>query len=132
MEMKARKAAQQATSAVANRSGPPQSVPSPPLATSVSASSAPVAGITVSADSDVLSFVSVPSGPNPPFSPIPRTPTSPASSTTSTTSLPNPPVASSGVTPGTEVSVPAEVDGDGGAGDDEAASKSSVPLGGVF
>ncbi|GMF31929.1 unnamed protein product [Phytophthora fragariaefolia] len=88
VDLKARKAAQQAISAAANRIGLPQSSPPPLPVTSAPASSAPVSGIAVSADSSVLSFASA--------------------------------------------SVPVEVDEDGGAGDGEAVSESSGPLGEVF
>ncbi|GMF36162.1 unnamed protein product [Phytophthora fragariaefolia] len=107
------KAAKQATSAAISRSGPSQSVPSSLPAASVPISSAPISGIAVSDDSDVLSYASIPSGSDPPFSPIPRTPASPASSTASTASLPSTPVVSRGITPGTEASVPVEIDDDG-------------------
>ncbi|GMF51143.1 unnamed protein product [Phytophthora fragariaefolia] len=126
------KAARQATSAAAKHSKPTTRALSPPQASSASVSSAPVSGIAVLVDSDVLSFVSVPSGSNPPFSPIPRTPTSPASSTASTTSFPSTPAAHSRVNPGTEASVSVEIDEDGGAGADEAASEASDVIGGVF
>ncbi|GMF46753.1 unnamed protein product [Phytophthora fragariaefolia] len=84
VHLKARKAAKQAASAAASSSGSSQSVPSSLPTASLSTSSAPVSGIAVSADSDGLSFASIPSGSDPPFSPIPRTPASPASSTAST------------------------------------------------
>ncbi|GMF51371.1 unnamed protein product [Phytophthora fragariaefolia] len=62
-----------AKSSVKLRSAPPPpSVPSSLPAASVPPSSAPISGIAVSADSDVLSFTSIPSGSDPPFSPIPR------------------------------------------------------------
>ncbi|GMF34039.1 unnamed protein product [Phytophthora fragariaefolia] len=130
VDLKARKAAKQAASAVV--SGSPQSVPSSLPATSLPTSSAPISGIAVSADSVVLSFASIPSGSDPPFSPIPRTPASPASSTTSTASLPSTPVLSRGITPGTEASVPVEIDDDGGFGADGVASDASVAPGRVF
>ncbi|GMF52140.1 unnamed protein product [Phytophthora fragariaefolia] len=104
------------------------SVPSSLSAASLPTSSAPISGIAVSADSDVLSFASIPSGSDPPFSPIPRTPASPASSTASTASLPSTPVVSRGITPGTEASIPVEIDDDGGLGADEAASDASVAV----
>ncbi|GMF47874.1 unnamed protein product [Phytophthora fragariaefolia] len=132
VDLKARKAAKQAASAVVSSSGPPQSVPSSLPAASFSTSSAPISRIAVSADSGVLSFASIPSGSDPPFSPIPRTPASPASSTASTASLPSTPVVSRGITPGTEASVPVEIDDDGGFGADGAASEASVAPGGVF
>ncbi|GMF52182.1 unnamed protein product [Phytophthora fragariaefolia] len=132
VDLKARKAAKQAASAEVSSSGPPQSVPSSLPVASLSTSSAPISGIAVSADSDVLSFASIPSGPDPPFSPIPRTPASPASSTASTASLPSMPVVSRGITPGAEASVPVEIDDDGGFGADGAASEASVAPGGVF
>ncbi|GMF38676.1 unnamed protein product [Phytophthora fragariaefolia] len=115
--------------AVVSSSGPPQSVLP---AASLSTSSAPISGIAVSADSDVLSFASIPSGSDPPFSPIPRIPASPASSPTSTGSLPSTPVVSRRITPGTEASIPIEIDDDGGLGADGAASDASVAPGGVF
>ncbi|GMG15244.1 unnamed protein product [Phytophthora fragariaefolia] len=71
-------------------------------------------------------------GSDPPFSPIPRTPASPASSTASTASLPSTPVVSRGITPGTEASVPVEIDDDGDFGAAGAASDASVAPGGVF
>ncbi|GMF16060.1 unnamed protein product [Phytophthora fragariaefolia] len=132
VDLKARKAAKQAASAVVSSSGPPQSVPSSLPAASLSISSAPISGIAVSADSDVLSFASIPSGSDPPFSPISRTPAPPASSTASTASLPSTPVMSRGITPGTKASVPVEIDGDGVFGADGAASEASVAPGGVF
>ncbi|GMF30574.1 unnamed protein product [Phytophthora fragariaefolia] len=132
VDLTARKAAKQATSAAVSSSGPSQSVPSSLPAASAPTSSAPIAGIAVSADSDVLSLASIPSGSDPPFSPIPRTPASPASSTASTASLPSTPVVSRGITPGTEASVPVEIDDDGGSGADGAASEASVAPGGVF
>ncbi|GMF22378.1 unnamed protein product [Phytophthora fragariaefolia] len=132
VDLKARKAVKQAASAATSSSGSSQCVPSSLPAVSVSTSSAPVPGIAVSADSGVLSFASVPSGSNPPFSPIPRTPTPPASSTVSTASVPSTPVGPSGVTPGTEASVPVEIDDDGGSGADGATSAASVAPGGVF
>ncbi|GMG18196.1 unnamed protein product [Phytophthora fragariaefolia] len=132
VDSKARKAAKQAASAVVSSSGPPQSVPSSLSAASLPTSSAPISGIAVSADSDVLSFASIPSGSDPPLSPIPRTPASPASSTASTASLPSTPVVSRGITPGTEASIPVEIDDDGGLGADGAASDASVAPGGVF
>ncbi|GMF16512.1 unnamed protein product [Phytophthora fragariaefolia] len=135
VDLKARKAATQAASAVVSSSGPHQSVPSSLPAASPSTSSAPIAGIAVSADSDVLSFASIPSGSYPPFSPAPRTPASPASSassTASTASLPSTPVVSRGITPGTEASVPVEINDDGGFGTDGAASEASVAPGRVF
>ncbi|GMF34021.1 unnamed protein product [Phytophthora fragariaefolia] len=132
VDLKARKAAQQAAAAVVSSSGPPQSVPSSLPAASLSTSSAQISGIAVSADSDVLSFASIPSGSDPPLSPTPRTPASPASSTASTASLPSTPVVSRGITPGTEASVPVEIDDDGGFGADGAASEASVAPGGVF
>ncbi|GMF47833.1 unnamed protein product [Phytophthora fragariaefolia] len=101
VDLKARKAAKQAASAAASGSG------------------------------NVLSFASIPSGSDPPFSPIPRPPASPASSTASTASLPSTPVVSRGITPGTEASVPVEVDDAGGSGADGAASEASVAPGGV-
>ncbi|GMF23121.1 unnamed protein product [Phytophthora fragariaefolia] len=55
-----------------------------------------------------------------------------ASSTASTASLPSTPVVSRGITPGTEASVPVEIDDDGGSGADGAASEASVASGGVF
>ncbi|GMF32020.1 unnamed protein product [Phytophthora fragariaefolia] len=74
-----------------------------------------------------------------PSSPVTTTSTSsapvsasPASSTASTASLPSTPVVSRGVTPGTEASVPGEIDDDGGSGTGGAASEASVALGGVF
>ncbi|GMF34802.1 unnamed protein product [Phytophthora fragariaefolia] len=113
--MKGRSAARQAALAAAKHSKPtPRDLPPPP-ASSAPMSSAPVSGIAVSADSDVHSFESVPSGYYPPFSPISRPPMSPASSTASAMSLPSTPVAPSGVTPGTEASVPVEIDDNGGA-----------------
>ncbi|GMF40727.1 unnamed protein product [Phytophthora fragariaefolia] len=132
VDLKARKAAKQAASAVVSSSGPPQSVPSSLSAASLPTPSAPISGIAVSVDSDVLSFAFIPSGSDPPFSPIPRTPAPPASSTASTASLPSTPVVSSGIAPGTEASVPVEIDDDGGLGADGAASDASVPPGGVF
>ncbi|GMF14868.1 unnamed protein product [Phytophthora fragariaefolia] len=54
------------------------------------------------------------------------------SSTASTASLPSTPVGPSGVTPGTEASVPVEIDDDGGSGADGATSAASVAPGGVF
>ncbi|GMF47188.1 unnamed protein product [Phytophthora fragariaefolia] len=130
--LKARKAAKQAASVVVSSSGPPQCVPSSLSAASLLTSSAPISGIAISPDSDVLSFASIPSGSDPPFSPIPRTPASPASSTASTASLPSAPAVSRGITPGTEASVPVEIDDDGGFGADGAASEASVASGGVF
>ncbi|GMF50603.1 unnamed protein product [Phytophthora fragariaefolia] len=132
VDLKARKAAKQATSAAVSGSGPSQNVlPSPPT-TTASTSSAPVSGIAASIDSDVSSFASIPSGSDPPFSPIPRTPASPVSSTASTASLPITPGCPSGIAPGTEASVPVEIDDDGGSGADGAASEASVAPGGVF
>ncbi|GMF45025.1 unnamed protein product [Phytophthora fragariaefolia] len=58
-------------------------------------------------------------------------PTSPTSSMASTASLPSTPVGPSGVTPGTEASVPVEVDDDGSSGADGATSTASVTPGGV-
>ncbi|GMF47210.1 unnamed protein product [Phytophthora fragariaefolia] len=130
VDLKARKAARQAASAVVSSSGPPQSVPSSLSAASLPTSSAPMSGIAVSADSDVLSFASIPSGSDPPFTPIPRTPASPASSTASTASLPSTPVVSRGIGPGTEASIPVEIDDDGRLGADGAASDASVVRGG--
>ncbi|GMF32119.1 unnamed protein product [Phytophthora fragariaefolia] len=127
---KARTAAKQAASVVVSSSGPPQSVPFSLPAASPSTLSAPIAGIAVSADSDVLLFSSISRGSDPPFSPIPRAPTSPASSTASTASLPSTPVVSRGITPGTEASVPVEIDDDGGSGADGAASEASAAPGG--
>ncbi|GMF47881.1 unnamed protein product [Phytophthora fragariaefolia] len=132
VDLKARKAAKQAVSAVVSSSGPPQSAPSSLSAASLPTSSAPISGIAVSADSDVLSFASIPSGSDPPFSPIPRTPASPASSTASTASLPSTPVVSRSIAPGTEASVPVEIDDDGGLGADGAASDASDAPGCVF
>ncbi|GMF14405.1 unnamed protein product [Phytophthora fragariaefolia] len=123
---------EQAAAAVVSSSGPYQSVPSSLPDASLSTSSAPISGIAVSADSDVLSFASIPSGSDPPFSPIPRAPASPASSTASTASLPIPQLVSRGITPGTEALVPVEIDDNGGLGADEAASEASVAPGGVF
>ncbi|GMF42340.1 unnamed protein product [Phytophthora fragariaefolia] len=132
VDLKTRKTTKQAASGVAGGSGPSQSVlPSPPT-TTASTSSAPVSGIAASVDSDVLSFASIPSGSDPPFSPIPRTPASPVSSTASTVSLSSTPGSPSGVTPGTEASVPVEIDDDGGSGSDGATSAASVALGGVL
>ncbi|GMF49026.1 unnamed protein product [Phytophthora fragariaefolia] len=132
VDLKARKAAKQATSAAVSGSGPSQNVlPSPPT-TTASTSSASVSGIAASIDSNVLSFASIPSGSDPPFSPIPRTPASPVSSTASTASLPSTPGGPSGITPGTEASVPVEIDDDGGSGADGAASEASVATGGVY
>ncbi|GMF26820.1 unnamed protein product [Phytophthora fragariaefolia] len=130
VDLKARKVAKQAAPAVVSSSGPPQSVPTSLSAASLPTSSAPISGIAVSADSDVLSFASIPSGSDPPFSPIPRTPASPASSTASTASFPSTPVVSRGITPGTEASIPVEIDDDGGLGADGAASDASVAPGG--
>ncbi|GMF18035.1 unnamed protein product [Phytophthora fragariaefolia] len=65
-------------------------------------------------------------------SPIPRAPTSPAPSTAPTTSLPSTPVTPSGVTPGTEASVLVEIDDDGGAVADGAATETSDAIGGGF
>ncbi|GMF57228.1 unnamed protein product [Phytophthora fragariaefolia] len=132
VDLKARKAAKQAASVVVSSSGPPQSVPSSLSAASLSTSSAPISGIAVSADSDVLSFASIPSGSDPPFSPIPRALASPAPSTASTASLPSPPVVSRGITPGAEASIPVEIDDDGGLGAGGAASDASVAPGEVF
>ncbi|GMF23707.1 unnamed protein product [Phytophthora fragariaefolia] len=132
VDLMAQKAAKQAASAVVSSSGPLQSVPSSLSAASLSTSSAPISGIAVSTDIDVLSFASIPSGSDPPFSPIPRTPASPASSTASTASLPSTPVVSRGITPGTEASIPVEIDDDGGLGADGAASDAPVAPGGVF
>ncbi|GMF56426.1 unnamed protein product [Phytophthora fragariaefolia] len=132
VDLKARKAANQAASAAASSSGSSQNVLPSPLVTSASTPSTPVSGIAVSADSDVLSFAAFPGGSDPPFSPIPRTPASPASSTASTASLPSTPVVSRGITRGTEASVPVEIDDDGGSGADGAASEASVAPGGVF
>ncbi|GMF57297.1 unnamed protein product [Phytophthora fragariaefolia] len=132
VDLKARKAAKQAASAVVSSSGSPQSVRSSLPAASLSTSSAPISVIAVLADSDVLAFASIPSGSDPPFSPIPRTPASPASSTAPTASLPSKPVVSRGINPCTEVSVPVEIDDDGGFGADGAASDASVAPGGVF
>ncbi|GMF24397.1 unnamed protein product [Phytophthora fragariaefolia] len=132
VDLKARKAAKQAASAVVSSSGPPRSVPSSLLAASLWTSLAPISGIAVSADSDVLSIASISSGSDPPFSPIPRTPASPASSTASTASLPSTPVVSRGIAPGTEASVPVEIDDDGGLGADGATSDASDAPGGVF
>ncbi|GMF54645.1 unnamed protein product [Phytophthora fragariaefolia] len=114
--LKARKAAKQAASAAASCSEDPQRAPPQPPVAPIPTASAAVSGIAVSADSDVLSFASIPSGSNPPFSPIPRAPASPASSTASTAPLPSTPVAPSGITPGTDASVPVEIDDDGGSG----------------
>ncbi|GMF52966.1 unnamed protein product [Phytophthora fragariaefolia] len=130
--LKAWKAAKKAASAVVSSNVPSQSVPSSLPAVPVLTSSALISGIVVSADSDVMSFASIPSGSDPPFSPIPRTPASPASSTASTASLPSTPVVSRGITPGTEASVPVEIDDDRGFGADGAASEASVATGGVF
>ncbi|GMF53845.1 unnamed protein product [Phytophthora fragariaefolia] len=132
VDSKARKAAKQATSAAVSSSGPSQSVPSSLPAAAVPTSSAPISGIAVSADSDVLSFASISGGSDPPFSPIPRTPASPASSTASTASLPSTQVVSRGITPGTDPAVPVAIDDDGGSGADGAASEASVAPGGVF
>ncbi|GMF57408.1 unnamed protein product [Phytophthora fragariaefolia] len=107
VDLKARRAAKQAASAMVSMGGPPQSIPS-----SLSAASLPTSG----SDS--------------PFSPIPRTPASPASSTASTASLPSTPVVSRGIAPGTEASVPVEIDDDGGLGADGAASDASDAPGG--
>ncbi|GMF49067.1 unnamed protein product [Phytophthora fragariaefolia] len=128
VDLKARKAAKEVTSAAVSSNVPSRSVPSSLPAVPVPTSSAPISGIAVSADSDVLTFASIPSGSDPPFSPIPRTPASPASSTASTASLPSTPV----VSRGTEASVPVEIDDDGGFGADGAASEASVAPGGVF
>ncbi|GMF39298.1 unnamed protein product [Phytophthora fragariaefolia] len=95
-------------------------------------SSAPVSGIAVSADSDVLSFESIPSGSNPPLSPIPQAPASLASSTASTASLPSTPVAPIGIAPGTEASVAVEIDDDGGSGADGAAFEAFGAPGGIL
>ncbi|GMF62082.1 unnamed protein product [Phytophthora fragariaefolia] len=81
-----------------------------------------VSGIAVSVGGDVLLFASVLCGSTPPVSPIPRPPVSPASSTNSTTSHPSTPMAPSVATPGTEPSVPVEIDHDGGTGHGEATS----------
>ncbi|GMF30566.1 unnamed protein product [Phytophthora fragariaefolia] len=132
VDLKARKAAKQVASVVVSSSGPPQGVPSSLPAASLSTSSAPISGIAVSADSDVLSFASIPSGSDPLFFPIPLTPASPASSTASTASLPSTPVVSRGITPGTEASVPVEIGDDGVSGEDGAASEASAAPGGVF
>ncbi|GMF32103.1 unnamed protein product [Phytophthora fragariaefolia] len=132
VDLKALKAAKQAASAAVSSRGPSQSVPSLPPAASASTSSAPVSGIAVSADSDVLSFASIPSGSDPPFSPIPRTPAFPVSSTASTASLPSTPGGPSGITPDTEASVPVEIGDDGGSGADGTSSEASVASGGVF
>ncbi|GMF23439.1 unnamed protein product [Phytophthora fragariaefolia] len=128
VDWKARKAAKQAASGAASGSGAP---PQPPVAP-IPTSSAPVSGIAVLANSGVLSLASVPSGSNPPFSPIPRAPVSTASSTASTVSLPSIPGAPSGITPGTEASVPVAIDDDGGSEAVGAASEASDALGGVF
>ncbi|GMF28143.1 unnamed protein product [Phytophthora fragariaefolia] len=125
VDLKARKAAKQAVSVVVSSSGPPQSVLSSLPVASLSTSSAPISGIAVLADRDVLSFASIPSGSDPPFSPIPRTPAS-------TASLPGTPVVSRRITPGTEASVPVEIDDDGGSGADGATSEASAAPGGVF
>ncbi|GMF20882.1 unnamed protein product [Phytophthora fragariaefolia] len=132
VDLKARKTAKQAASTAVSSSGPSQSVPSSLPAASVLTSSAPVSGIGVSADSDVLSFASILSGSEPPFSPIPRTPASLVLSTAFTASLPSTPGGPSGITPGTEASVPVEIGDDGGSGADGAASEASVASGGVF
>ncbi|GMF32069.1 unnamed protein product [Phytophthora fragariaefolia] len=130
VDLKARKAAKPAVSAVVSSSGSPQSVPSSLPAASLPTSLAPISGIAVSADSDVLLFASIPSGSDPPFLPIPRTPASPASSTASTASLPSTPVVSRGITLGTEASLPVEIDDDGGFGADGAVSDALLPPGG--
>ncbi|GMF37404.1 unnamed protein product [Phytophthora fragariaefolia] len=130
VDLKARKAAKQAVSAAASGSGDPQSAPPQPPGAPILMSSAPVSGIAVSAESGVLSFVSVPSGSEPPSSPIPRAPVSPASSTASTVTIPSTPGAPSGMTPGTEASVPVEIDDDGDSEADGAASDASEALGG--
>ncbi|GMF40707.1 unnamed protein product [Phytophthora fragariaefolia] len=132
VDLKARKAAKQAASPVVSSSGPPQNVPSSLPPASLSTSSAPISGIAVSADSDVLSFASIPSGSDPPFSPIPRTPSPPAASTASTASPLSTPVVSRGITPATEASVPVEIDDDGGLGSDGVGPEASVSTGGVF
>ncbi|GMF48467.1 unnamed protein product [Phytophthora fragariaefolia] len=132
VDLKARKASKRATSAAVSSSGPSQSVPSSLPAVPVPTSSAPISLIAVSVDSDVLSFASIPSGSDPPFSPIPWTPASPASSTASAASLSSTPVVSRGIAPGTEASVPVEIDDDGGSGADGAASEASVAPGGVL
>ncbi|GMF46682.1 unnamed protein product [Phytophthora fragariaefolia] len=132
VDLKAWKAAKQAASTAVSSSGPSQSIPSSLPAASISTSTAPVSGIAVSADSDVLSFASIPSGSDPPFSPIPRTPASPVSSTAPTASLPSSPGGPSGITPGIEASVPVETGDDGGCGAAGAASEASVVPGGVL
>ncbi|GMF19190.1 unnamed protein product [Phytophthora fragariaefolia] len=71
----------------------------------------------------VLSSAAVHSDSTPPFSPIPRAPMSPASSTASTALLLSTLMVPSGATPGTDASVLIEIDEDGGAGGDEAASE---------
>ncbi|GMF34457.1 unnamed protein product [Phytophthora fragariaefolia] len=65
-------------------------------------------------------------------SPIPRAPTSPASSTAPTASLPSTPADPSGITPGTESSLPAEIDDNGRTGVDGAVSEVTNTIGGVF
>ncbi|GMF26853.1 unnamed protein product [Phytophthora fragariaefolia] len=68
VDLKTRKAAKQAATAVVSSSGPHQSVPSSLPAASPSTPSESISRIAVSADSDVLSFASIPSGSDPPFS----------------------------------------------------------------
>ncbi|GMG16540.1 unnamed protein product [Phytophthora fragariaefolia] len=130
VDLNARKAAKQAASAVVSSSGPLRIAPSSLSAASLLTPSAPISGIAVSVDSDVLSFASITSGRDATFSPIPRTPASPASSTASTAYLPSTPVVSSGIAPGTEASVPVEIDDNGGLGADGAASDASDAPGG--
>ncbi|GMF36829.1 unnamed protein product [Phytophthora fragariaefolia] len=132
VDLKARKAAKQATPAPVSSGGPSLSVHSSLPAASVSTSSALVSGISASAGSDVLLFASIPSGSNPSFLPIPRTPASPASLTVSTASLPSTPVVSMRITTGTEASVPVEIEDDGGSEAGGAASEASVAPGGIF
>ncbi|GMF33605.1 unnamed protein product [Phytophthora fragariaefolia] len=56
-------------------------------------------------------------------------PSDPSVVDASTASLPSTPVVSRGITPGTEASVPVEIDDDGGFGADGAASEASVAPG---
>ncbi|GMF53692.1 unnamed protein product [Phytophthora fragariaefolia] len=114
------------------------SVPAPPASSGTSGGATATSGsstsLTVDSDTsdDSGPFAAIPSGSDPPFSPIPRTPASPASSTASSDSLPSTPVVSRGITPGTEASVPVEIDDDGSSGADGTASEASVAPGGVF
>ncbi|GMF30542.1 unnamed protein product [Phytophthora fragariaefolia] len=59
VDLKARKAAKQAAAAVVSSSGAPQRAPSSLSAASLPTPSAPISGIAISADSDVLSFTIV-------------------------------------------------------------------------